>query len=127
MILSFGKLASISRVTGAVATIQASTSRSSSNTRSLDSEVSGVPGESPERTTLQLCAFKKAIAPSSKKVAVARTVRFMGAERSVFYGGSVGVLFSNPFMVQGNVNLTNRLSRGTFSYKNFRLGALTRY
>src|ERR1700686_1992197 len=110
MTLSFGKLASISRVTGAVATIQASTSRSSSNTRSLVSEVSGVPGESPERTTLQLCAFKKAIAPSSKKVAVARTVRLMGAERSVFYGDSVGFVFPNQCNGQRNVNLTTRLA-----------------
>src|SRR5229473_6407852 len=110
MTLSLGKLTSISRVTGAVATIQASTSRSSSNTRSLLSEVSGVPGESPERATLQLWAFKKAIAPLSKKVAVARTVRLMGAERSVFFGGSVGFVFPNECNWQRNVNLTTGLT-----------------
>src|SRR6266566_3986522 len=110
MTLSFGRVFELLRVTGAVATIQASTSRSSSNTRSLVSEISGVPGESPERTTLQLCAFKKAIAPSSKKGAVARTVRLMGAECSVFYRGSVGCLFPSQFNWQRNVNLTTRLT-----------------
>jgi hypothetical protein len=41
---------------------------------------------------------------------VARTMRLMGAERSVFYSGSVGFVFPNQCNWQRNVNLTTRLT-----------------
>jgi hypothetical protein len=34
----------------------------------------------------------------------------MGAERSVFFGGSVGFVFPNELQGQRNVNLTTRLT-----------------